>query len=250
MFHKFLATCALLIGLGLPVQAFDLNEMSAAERQIFRDEIRAYLLENPEVLVEAINVLEQRQKTVDAQTDQDLIIANAAALFDDGFSYVGGNPDGDVTVVEFLDYKCGFCKRAHPDITELVKSDGNIRYIVKEFPILGEQSLLGARFAVSVLLNSDHETYGAAHDRLMTLRGDINGATLERLATSLGLDATRVMGGMNDASVTRIIEENRALGVRMKISGTPTFVLGDQMLRGYLPLQGMRKIVANLRQDS
>lgn len=245
---RFSALFALWACLCTPVLAFDINDMTEVERQIFRDEIRAYLLENPEVLIEAINVLESRQAGAQETNDQALVATNAQDLYSDGHSYVGGNPDGDVTVVEFLDYRCGFCKKAHPEVAELIRSDGNIRYIVKEFPILGDQSVLASRFAISVLQNADAESYEIVHDNLMAFRGDISVKSLERLAKKLGLDVGAIMGGMNAPSVDAVIAENHALGQRMQISGTPSFVMGDQMLRGYVPLDGMRDVIASVRQ--
>ena len=113
--------------LALPVAALDLQSMTDEERAIFREEVRAYLMENPEVIMEAVAVLEEREAAAQAQADLSLVSDNASAIFDDGYSRVGGNPDGDITLVEFLDYRCGFCKRAHGEIAKLLEADGNIR---------------------------------------------------------------------------------------------------------------------------
>ncbi|MEE9427720.1 MAG: DsbA family protein [Paracoccaceae bacterium] len=244
------AAIAILIGLSSPLLAFEINTMTPEEREIFRAEVRAYLLESPEVLMEAIAVLEQRQATADTLGDVDLIAHNAAALFTDSNSYQGGNPDGDVVMVEFLDYRCGFCKRAHPEVVELIKSDGNIKYIIKEFPILGEQSVLASRFAISVLQNTDDETYSTVHDTLMDFRGDISTTSLERLANELNLDTAIIMAEMDSDAVSAVISQNRALAQQMQINGTPGFVIGNQMVRGYAPLDTMRQIVADLRLAS
>ena len=127
-----------LLGLSLvtsPVQALDLNAMTDAEKAEFGTQVREYLLENPEVIIEAINILEQRNAAVEAQQDKELVAANADELFNDGYSWVGGNPDGDITLVEFMDYRCGYCRRAVPEVASLLAEDGNIRLIIKEFPI-------------------------------------------------------------------------------------------------------------------
>ncbi len=241
------ASGALTLGLATAANAFDLTEMSDAERQAFRDEVRSYLLENPEVLMEAIGILEQRQADAQVANDQAMIQTNAEALFNDGYSYVGGNPDGDVTVVEFLDYQCGYCKKAHPEVTQLIEGDGDIRYIVKEFPILGEASVLASRFAISVKQVAGNEAYATIHDALMTFRGEISEESLRTLAGSEGLDVDSVMATMDSEEVTEVIAENHALARRMQINGTPGFVIGDQMLRGYVPLDGMQQVVAQLR---
>lgn len=249
MIRTLLAATAATTLLAGAAAATDLESMTDEERAIFREEVRAYLLENPEVLVEAISVLEQRQAAEQAAGDTDLVAANAEPIFNDGYSWVGGNPEGDVTIVEFLDYRCGFCKRAFPEVKELLQSDGNIRFIVKEFPILGEQSVLASRFAIAVKMVDGDETYETVHDTLMAFRGQISESTLRGLATQLGVDADAVFATMSDPEIDRIIAENRALADRLRINGTPSFVFGDQMLRGYVPLDGMREVVAALRAD-
>lgn len=224
-----------------------LAALNDSERQAFRDQVRAYLMESPEVLLEAIAVLEQRQQQNQTASDSDLVASNAEALFDDGYSFVGGNPDGDVTMVEFLDYRCTFCRRSHPEVAELILADGNIRYIVKEYPILGDQSVLASRFAISVLMNAGPSSYAIMLDTLMTFRGSFTRAALERLSDDMGLDTAVIMAGMNDDPVTTMINRNRALAQRMQINGTPGFIMGDQVIRGYVPLGDMQQIVAQIR---
>jgi protein-disulfide isomerase len=244
---KIVTALLLSAHLASPSVATDLDNMSAAERLAFGAEVRAYLLENPEVLMEVIAALEQRQAQSAVTDDATLVQVNADELFNDGYSFIGGNPDGDITMVEFLDYKCGYCKKAHPEVSQLLKSDGNIRYIVKEFPILGDESTLASRFAISVLHIAGPQAYARAHDELMTLRGTINDATLERLANTIGLDYGALRVGMDMPAVDAVLANNHALAQRMKISGTPSFILGPQMMRGYVPLENMQQIVAEVR---
>lgn len=227
--------------------AFDIQEMTDAESAAFGDAVRAYLLENPEVIVEAINVLEARQAESQTKADFDLVAANTEALFDDGFSWVGGNPDGDITLVEFLDYRCGYCRKAHPEVEDLIAADGNIRLIVKELPILGEASLISSRFAISVKQNAGPEAYKQVHDALIEFSGDPSEVALRRIADGLGLDADTILAEMESDSVTREIASTRALAQQLKISGTPTFVLEDELLRGYLPADQMAVMVADKR---
>jgi len=243
-----LAAAATLF-LSSPVLALDSSSMTDAERQAFRDEVRAYLLDNPEVLMEAISVLEQRQAANQDSTDATLIQANAEALFNDGYSYVGGNPDGDLTIVEFMDYKCGYCKKAYPDVNELIKTDGNIRFVVKEFPILGDQSVLAARFAIAAKQLAGDAAYEAVHDQLMTLRGDVTEVSLRQIAKANRLDAEAILAAMNSDTVSNIIAQNHALAGRMQINGTPGFIFQTQMVRGYIPLDGMVQLVAQVRGE-
>jgi protein-disulfide isomerase len=249
MIRRYLPALALAAGLAAtPALAFDVEAMSGDERAAFREEVRAYLLENPEVIMEAVAVLERKQAAEQVANDASLVTVNAEAIFNDGFSHIGGNPDGDITFVEFVDYKCGYCRKAYPELQTLIEQDGNIRIIYKEFPILGEESLLASRFAVSAQLVAGEDAYGALHDAMMTMRGSMTEASLTGLADDLGFDGGAIAAGMTDPQVDTIIGENHALAGRLQITGTPTFVMEDQLLRGYVPLDGMQQIVAELRE--
>lgn len=244
-----LAAAALCVGLAAPVAAFDPGAMTDAERSAFRAEVRAYLLDNPEVLMEAIAVLEARDAATQAEGDRALIDTLSADIFDDGRSWVGGNPDGDVTLVEFIDYRCSYCRRAHEDVMQLLDRDGDIRFIVKEFPILGPESLLASRFAIAVRNVAGADAYGAMLDALMTLRGAVTEDSLTQIATDAGLDPAPIIAAMDAPEVIAELQANRALAERLQINGTPGFVLGDEILRGYLPLAQMQQRVAQVRAD-
>ena len=242
------ALVALVLGLAAPAAAQQQSSpFTEGERAALHAEIRAYLLEHPELLLEVIQKLEAQQQAEMTESDQALIAANAAAILDDGFSHVAGNPEGGLTVVEFLDYQCGYCRRAHPEIAELVASDGDIRLIVKEMPILGPGSELAARAAVATLIAEGPEAYDALHDRLMRLEGQVDDARLDALLAELGHDPATIRDGMDHPEVDRRLAETRALAERLAISGTPTFVVGDRMLRGYLPPEAMQSLVAEAR---
>lgn len=241
-------TAALALAVAaLPAAALDLSNMTDSEKAAFGAAVHDYLMKNPEVLVEAINELQQRQQTEAAKGDQALIAENAQDLFQSSDDWVGGNPQGDLTIVEFMDYKCGYCKKAFPDVTRLLKDDGKIRFVVKEFPILGPQSELGARFAIAVRQVAGDAAYGKVHNALMAFRGDITEASLKKLATDQGLDAAAVMGKMTSDSVTNVIKANYALAQKLKIDGTPGFIIGKDVLRGYAPYDQMKEIVAEER---
>lgn len=236
--------------LALPAQASDLNNMTEAEREAFRAEVRAYLLDNPEVLMEAIAILEQRQTEDQIATDREKVAAQGAELFEDADSWVGGNPEGDVTVVEFMDYRCSFCRRAHPEVNALVEGDGNIRYIVKEYPILGDESVAAARFALAVRSVAGDSAYEDVHNRLMTVRGTMNEDTFSRVAEEFGLETDAILAEMGSPDIDRIIQENYALAQALEISGTPSFVFQTDLVRGYVPLDSMQDIVEAIRDGS
>lgn len=241
------APLALVLTLATP--AFAQQAMTDAERADFRAEVRAYLLENPEVLMEAIGVLDGREQAAKSQNDVSLAQTYAAQLHEDPNSFVGGNPDGDIIIVEFMDYKCGYCKKAFPEVDGMIKADGNIRYIVKEFPILGDQSMLAAQFAIATKIVAGDAAYETVHNTLMEFRGDITQDMLDKLAGSLDLDVASITVEMQGAEVAGIINDNRLLGQAMQISGTPTFVVADQMLRGYVPRAQMEQIVGQIRDE-
>lgn len=232
-----------------PVLADGLTDMTDAERAAFREEVKAYLMENPDVIIEAMTVLQQREDAAAADRDLQMLADNKDAIFNSAADWVGGNPQGDITLVEFMDYRCGYCRKAYEEVEELVKSDGNIRFVMKEFPILGEQSLLSSQFALAVKMLYGEEAYKAAHDALITLRGDATPETLATLATQLGHDPAAVSAKMADPAVMDVIKANHELATTMEINGTPTFVIDQTMVRGYVPLDGMRQIVDGQRKD-
>ena len=195
-----------------------------------------------------IQLLEQKQQAATAENDRDLVAMHAKDIFDDGFSWVGGNPDGQFTVVEFLDYQCGFCRRAQPEVTELLSSDGDIRLIVKEMPILGPGSELAARAAVATLI-----TRGAGELRRAARPADGARGRDHRREPRPGADRRRPRPGRDprgDAgSRGRAPARPRRASSPQKlaISGTPTFVFDNRMVRGYLPLAQMRDLVGEVR---
>lgn len=239
---------AVLMLTAAPALAFDLGAMSDSEKAAFGAAVREYLMANPEVLVESINVLEERQAASAAADDKDLVAANRDEIFNDRHSWVGGNPDGDLTMVEFVDYRCGVCRKFNDEVHDIVKDDGNIRLIIKEFPILGQDSEASARFAVAVKQIGGDEAYKQAHDALINLRGPASIDELRKIAGKIGVDADEVINLMNTEDVSAVLRENRQLADRMAIRGTPTFVIGDELLRG-VPGNGLTAAVEAIRAE-
>ena len=235
--------------LATPALAFDIEALSEAEREAFRAEIRDYLLDNPEVLMEAIGVLEAREQAAQADADSEMLAALSEDINDDGYSWVGGNPDGDITLVEFMDYRCGYCRRAFEAVEGLVAEDGNIRFVLKEFPILGEQSLLASQFAVAMKQLHGDDAYKDAHDALMTMTTDVTEEALSRLADGLGYAFDPLLARMSGPEVEAEIAATRALAQALQINGTPTFVLADQLVRGFVPAEAMAAEIARIRGE-
>ena len=245
---RLLASASLCLAVfAAPVAAFDITAMSDAERAAFQEELRAYLMANPQVILDSVNQMEAQQAEQQAQDDLSLVATNAEALFEDGFSWIGGNPEGDLTVVEFLDYRCGYCRKAHEEVAQLLEADGNIRLIIKEFPILGEASAISSRFAIAAKQIGGDEAYKAVHDAMMSFGGEPSAPALRRLAEGLGLNAKAIVARMDSQEVEKEISETRALAQRLQIRGTPTFVMGGQLVRGYVPLDAMQQIVKEER---
>ncbi|WP_111557390.1 DsbA family protein [Paracoccus sediminilitoris] len=241
---------ALLLGatpvLTAPAMAFDIGAMTDDEKTEFGAAVREYLMANPQVLIESINELESRQAEQAAKDDVNLVAENHDAIFDDGHSWVGGNPDGDLTMVEFMDYRCGVCRQYNQEVVDAVEDDGNIRLIIKEFPILGQDSEASSRFAIAVKQIAGDEAYKAAHDALITLRSPANEDALRKLADQIDLDADKVIAQMTSDEVTQVLVKNRELGETMAIQGTPTFIIGQQMLRG-VPRAGVASAIDQVR---
>ena len=233
---------------GLGATAQDFSAMTPDQRDSFGEAVRAYLLENPEVVMEAVAILQDRERDATLEADRALAARYEGQLTDDGYSYVGGNPDGAITLVEFIDYRCGYCRRAHDEVATLIAENDDIRYIVKELPILGQESVLAARAALAVLVNDGPEAYHALNDLLMKFEGPINATTLLELASAAGADAMRMADMMDAPLITEMISNNRALAQRMQISGTPTFVLNTQMVRGYVSPAVMNALLDEARE--
>lgn len=243
----FARFCALVLALGMlavaPARAAD--PLTPDQVQQVEKVIRDYLLRHPEVLVEAMQSLEAQQKLAEAEQNRARIGANRKALLEDPDSFVVGNPKGDVTVVEFFDYRCPYCKQVHPVVRDAIAKDGKVRLVLKEFPILGPDSLMASRAAVAALLQKDK--YLAFHDALMGLRGGLTEPTILQTAKEAGLDVDKLKADMKDPRVDRILRANHALAETLAITGTPAFVIGDELVSGALPPERLRELISKAR---
>ena len=191
-------------------------------------------------------MLETRRESAAAEADRDLVAAHAEQIYEDGFSYIAGNPEGDVTLVEFSDYRCGYCRQAHPQILELVATDPDLRVIIKEFPILGPDSVAVGRMALAAL-EVDPSRYGALNDALMSYPGNLTETTGYLVAKETGYDVTALKEAAAQETVSSRLEANYALAQTLGLQGTPSFILGGEIIRGFLPIEDMRDLVAAAR---
>jgi len=245
----WIAGPALAAMLGCTAVAGPFDNLSEADRAALHDEIRGYLLENPEILREAMTELDRRERAAQAARDIELVEQHRDELVADGYSNVLGNPEGDITIVEFLDYQCSYCKRAHPEIQALLESDPDIRLIQKEYPILGPVSEMAARAASAVLIAEGPEVYTTFTDRMMSHEGPLNQQVIIGLAEESGVDIDRMLEMGNSDQVSEQLNRNIRLGQQMGISGTPTFIVEDEMLRGYAPASTFRGLIEAQRGE-
>lgn len=247
--HRFtqMFSALALAGLCLTAPAMG-QEMPPEERALLRSEVRAYLMEHPEVIMEAINELERRRETAAAQQDVDLISRFEDDLRDDGFSYVAGNPDGKLHIIEFSDYRCGYCKRAHEAVKDLLADSDDVRLVIKEFPILGPDSVTAARAALAAIKQDDGDKYLAFNDAMMTFEGRLVDSAIMLLARRVGLDIDQLREDMASDEIQSQIDKTHSLAQSLRIQGTPTFLIGDQLIRGFLPPAEFAAVVNQARQ--
>lgn len=245
-----LAPLALLSLAAAPAAAqTDIGNMTPAERAAFGAEVRAYLLANPDVLNEVIEEYARQRKAAQADADRQLVAEHADELYEDSHSYVAGNPEGDVTVVEFLDYNCPYCKQAHPEVLQLLEADPNVRLVVKEFPILGPESIAASQIAMAAL-EQDPESFPALYEALMSHQGRVNENAVYTLAEAAGYDVGELEEAAAATGIEDLIKDNYQLGARLGIEGTPGFVIGDRIIRGFVPADELAAAVEAARESA
>lgn len=219
--------------------------MDDAQRKAIESVVHDYLMKNPEVILEAVDAMQKRQKQAAEEGAQKALKENQAALFHNPNDAVIGNPQGDVTVVEFFDYQCGYCKAVLADTQKLVKNDGKIRFVLKEFPILGPGSLVASKAALASRAQGKYMDF---HNAMMAHRGGFDTDTVMRLARSVGLDTDRLKKDMDSPDVVKVIAANQALAEKLDIHGTPGFVFGDTLVPGAIKLDDMKRLVDAARK--
>jgi protein-disulfide isomerase len=203
--------------------------------------IKNYLAQHPEAVQEAMDALDKRQKEADAEKARATIIDNKATLFNSAHQVVLGNPQGSVTMVEFFDYNCGFCKRALPDMVDLLKTYPDLKFVLKEFPVLGEGSVEAAHVAVAARMqDSSGKKYIEFHQKLLGGRGPADKARALTVAKEVGFDMARIEKDMDSDEVKTTIDEDMKLADALGVSGTPTYVVGDEVVVGAVGLDELK----------
>lgn len=245
--------------LGLAGQAFAQTstapQMSTAptvqatpeERARIEAIIRDYLLKNPEVLQEALVELERRQAANEERARGEAFQANRQQLYRSANQVVLGNPQGDVTIVEFFDYNCGFCKRAMAETMELVRQDRRIRLVLRDFPVLGPGSVEASQVALALKMQIQGPKYEEFHTKLLGGRGQANRARALEVAREVGADMARLERDMNAPQIRAELAETARLADLLRINGTPTYIIGDEVVVGAVGVEKLRENLVRAR---
>jgi protein-disulfide isomerase len=240
---KFLTTSAAAALLAtLPLVA-------TAETQMSEDRVKELVLEtireNPEIVMEAVSILREREATAQAEAASGTLADRRDVLERDPNAPVLGNPDGDVTVVEFFDYNCPYCKRAADEVAKLLDNDQNVRLVYREWPILSEGSAYAARAALAA---REQDKYAEMHEALMSVEGRIGEAEVLAAAEEVGLDIEKMKADMSSEEVEEHISTSMELSSALGINGTPTFIIGDNMVPGFVEESRLAEMVEEARQ--
>lgn len=236
------------LSLTSPAEAQEKNgSLSAPQKKEVEKIIGEYLRANPEIILDSIRLMQERERAQESERGAANIATYRELILNDPTSPIGGNPKGDVTIVEFFDYNCTYCKRVFPTIKKLLKEDKNIRFVFKEFPILSPGSELAARAALAAW-RQDKTKYWQVHSEFIRLKGRFTESRILRLAKKMGFDPIQLKKDMNSASMSKIIAGNRQLARQLGITGTPGFVIGNEIVPGAIDLTALKQLVAAARK--
>ena len=236
-----------LVVCGRPTNA-DEWLFSIEQQERIHELIRQYIHDHPEVILDSLRKMEARKGQERAELAKKQVVLMRRELEKDPSSPVGGNPDGDVTIVEFFDYRCGYCKRIGPTIIKTLETDANVRFVFKELPILGEESVVAARAALASW-KLHPENYQKFHFALMNHRGKMSEKTVMAIASEVGLGVSELRLAMQAPGISQAIEKNRQLAEALNINGTPAFVIGTEIVPGAINFATMKKLIAKARKN-
>ncbi|MCR6734533.1 MAG: DsbA family protein [Afipia sp.] len=244
---RSLAPYAFAVVLGLPVVSHA-QTFTDSQRSEIQKIIKDYLVANPEVLEEMSAELTKRQTAVEVEKHRAAVKRNAETIFNSPRGVVVGNRSGDVNFVEFFDYNCGYCKRAMSDMLELMKADPKLRVVLKEFPVLGPGSVEAAQVAVAVRMQDPTgKKYLDFHQKLLNSRGQADKARAMAAAKDAGLDMARLEKDILSPEVSATLNENFKLAEDMGLNGTPSYVIGSDVVVGALGVEGLSKKISEAR---
>jgi protein-disulfide isomerase len=246
--HRFLAPALFALALGVAPVAASAQSFSDSQRGEIEQIVKNYLLAHPEVLEDVSAELSKRQAAAEALKHEAAVTKNADTIFSSPRGVTLGNKDGDVTFVEFFDYNCGYCKRAMSDMLDLLKADPKLKVVLKEFPVLGPGSVEAAQVAVAVRMQDPSgKKYLDFHQRLLGERGQADKTHALAAAKQAGLDMTRIEKDMSSPEVRATLEENFKLAEAMGMNGTPSYVIGKQVVVGAVGLETLKEKISTAR---
>ncbi|MBL8572848.1 MAG: DsbA family protein [Hyphomicrobiaceae bacterium] len=242
------ATATLALGLAvLPAPTASAAALTDAQKDEVRALVKEFLLKNPEVIEEAMTELENKRSREQAEARAKAVGEQSGVLFNSTRQGEFGNPKGDVVVVEFFDYNCGFCKRAAPDMAAVLGADSGVRYVTKEFPVLGAGSVEAAKVSIAVKLVAPDKHF-EFHKKLLQVRGEANKAKAMEVAADLGVDADKLDKALASPEVAATIEEVYAIANGLGLSGTPTYVIGQDVIPGAIGIDKLKEKIAEARK--
>ena len=242
------ATFAVALSLAWNAQADEpkADPLEGIDRDALNQAIEDYILANPQVIVQSLKSMEERQRLAEEQHRKDIILARKDALNNDPASPVFGNPEGSITIVEFFDYRCGYCRRMVPTMQKLLEENGDLRWVMKEFPILGPESVYASRAAIAAQKQGKYQEF---HMALMSDGVSVTNDNVDRIAALIGLNLDQMKADMQSDETETIIRQNHRLAQELGISGTPSFVLGDRFLPGAVPEGQLRDLIESERES-
>jgi len=236
-------TCAIFAA--LPLRPVAAAEIAPEQRQAIETIIRDYLMHNPDVLIEALRAAEEKANR-DSDAKAAVVLKDRRGeVFDDPASPIGGNPQGDVTIVEFFDYRCPYCKQVQPALQKLLDQDRKLRFVYKEMPVLGAPSVTAAHAALAARLQGKYEHF---HSAMMATKGQITDEVVYQVAGSVGLDVDQLKRDMGAPEIEQAVKANLALAKALDIHGTPGFIIGEHIVPGAIDLDALKDLVADARK--
>jgi len=229
-----------------PLPAQGNMSVAAVDPATIHPMIESYLLANPRILQRVSDALQVELRSEEQERTRVALADLQDEIYDDPDHVVLGNPDGDVTLVELFDYNCGYCRSAMPDMATLLADDPNLKIILKEFPILSKESVDAARIAVAV--NKSEADYWQFHQKLFTSHGKIDEAAALSVAESLGLSPVSLKLDADSAETTSILDRSYTIAQTLGVSGTPTYIIGNDVIPGAIGLDALKERIANMRE--
>jgi protein-disulfide isomerase len=244
-FARLLLAAALALGVPFVVPA---SAQQPPDRAAIEAVVKDYLLSHPEVIEDALNALQAKRAAAESERQKKAVADNHEAIFEDAQNVVLGDPNGDVSLVEFFDYNCGYCKRGLADLLALLEKDKHLKVVLKDYPILAPGSIDAATVAMGVKKQLQGEKFLAFHKELLLTRGPVGKERALEVARNAGVDMGKLQDDMGEATVRTALATNLKLGDSLGVSGTPSYVLGGEVVAGAVGYDALKGKVDAIRK--